>query len=99
MGVINEQKFYGRVPVVKGRGRKTDGDYSTETLTFANLALCDWGQANIAENTVTNVIGQKLVDLFKRRAVHLEPGLAYVFNGGSHFKLSKNTSAHYASQL
>lgn len=45
-------------------------------MTPANLALCDWGHANIAENTVTNVIGQKLVDLFKRRAVGLEPCLA-----------------------
>ncbi len=55
------------------KGCKTWADYSPETLTHANLALSDWGHANIAENTVTNVIGQKPVDLFKRRAEHLEP--------------------------
>ena len=57
-------------------GCKTEADYSTKTLTPANRALCYWGHANIAENKVTNVIGQKLVDLFTQRAVHLEPCLA-----------------------
>lgn len=75
-------------------GRKTEADYSTETLTLANLALCDWGQANIAENTVTNVIGQKLVDLFKRRAAHLEPCQAVCLMVG-HISNCQNIHMHF----
>lgn len=30
-----------------------------ETLTAASLALCDWVHANIAVNSLTNMIGQQ----------------------------------------
>lgn len=66
----------------KRKGCKTWADYSRETLTPANHALCDWGHANIAEIAVTNMIGQKLVDLFKGRAVHLEPSPAVYLMAG-----------------
>lgn len=44
-----------------------------EKLTPTNHALCDWGRANMTEDTVSNVIGQKCVDFIKQWAVHLEP--------------------------
>lgn len=55
-------------------------------MTLHHLSLPDWSYVNIAKNTVTQVIGQKLVDIFKWRTLHLEP--SYVLNGGSQFKLS-----------
>lgn len=60
--------------------------FLTETLTLHHLSLPDWGYVNIAKNTVTQVIGQKFVDFFKWRTLHLEP--SYVLNGGPQFKLS-----------
>lgn len=60
--------------------------FLTETLTLHHLSLRDWGYVNIAKNTVRQLIGQKLVDFFKWRTLHLEP--SYVLNSGSQFKLS-----------
>lgn len=81
----------------KRKGCKTEADYPTETLTPANLALCDWGHANITANTVTNVIGQKLVDLLKRRAAHLEPCLAVYLMVGHISNCQSTHSSLYTS--
>lgn len=73
---MNKIRFFGSLAHVDqkwwGKECKTEADYSTQTLTPVNLTLCDWGRANIAEHTAANVIGQNLVNLFKRRAANLD---------------------------
>lgn len=91
-------------PVFKKNGSrrrrcKTEAHYSTQTLTPANLALCDWGHANIAENLVTNVIGQKRVDLLKQRTVHLEPHLTVYLTMGHISNCQSTHSARYILQF
>lgn len=73
------------------KGCKTEAHYSTHTLTPANLGLCDWGHANIAENLVSNAIGPKRVDLLKHRTVHLEPSLTVYLMMGHNSSLSGHT--------
>ena len=86
--------WWGPVPCLancgRRKGRKTEADYSTETLTPANLALCDWGHANIAENTGEPTwLDRSLWTQTAGSAPWTLPGCA--FNGGSHFSLSKDT--------